>query len=265
MNYFFAFFIKAFKEATTSRFSSLVWALGKILFIILNFYLWQAVYTYDGRAVINGLNVEDTVNYMIFSVIMMGLLYNEIHNIVRRDVQKGDISIKLLKPIDYGFQQLALVLGDRFYSVIIEIIPSLTIAFIFFNFKIYGVFNFLLSLISLLFSIILNFYIDLNISLINFKYIDKFGTIKIFKNVLKNLFSGTILPLNFFPQTLQGILKFLPTTYLAYVPIMIYLGKLSENDLLFSFFYQILLIILFYVIYKIFYKRLTKSFEGVGV
>ncbi|MFA5333192.1 MAG: ABC-2 family transporter protein [Candidatus Nanoarchaeia archaeon] len=265
MNYFFAFFFKAFKEATTSRFSSIVWALGKVLFIILNFYLWQAIYSYDGRAVINGLSMEETINYMLFSGMMVGLLYNEIHNIVRRDVQKGDISIKLLKPIDYGFQQLALVLGDRLYSVFIEIIPALTIAFIFFNFKIYGLLNFSFSLASFLASMILNFYIDLNISLINFKYIDKFGTIQIFKNIIKNLFSGAILPLNFFPQILQGALKFFPTTYLTYVPIMIYLGKLSAIDILFSFFYQILLIIIFYFIYKFFYKRLTKSFEGVGV
>ena len=111
----------------------------------------------------------------------------------------------------------------------------------------------------------MSFFIDLNFSLINFKFIDTYSAVNFAKSVFKDLFSGRLLPLNLFPAIFQTIFKFLPTTYLFYTPAMIYLGKLSATDIIFSFIIQMGFISFFYIIYKFFWKRLTKSFEGVGV
>ncbi|MDD4353044.1 MAG: ABC-2 family transporter protein [Candidatus Nanoarchaeia archaeon] len=265
MNYFFAFIKQSFKESTKSRVVFFINIFGKIIFFIINFYLWQAIFNYDGRGVINGLTMEETINYMLFVSIMYGLLSTNIHRIVMKDVKNGYINIKLLRPLDYGLGHLAMALGQNIYSFFLEIIPSLIIAIFFFNFKIYGIFYFLLSFISFFLAIILNFFIDLNFSLINFKFIDTYSAVNFAKSVFKSLFSGEIVPLNFFPQIMQQIFKFLPTTYLFYTPIMIYLGKLSGADIILSFIFQLIFIIFFYAIYKFFWKMLTKSFEGVGV
>jgi len=265
MNYFFAFIVQAFKEATKSRFSFFVNMLGKIIFFIINFYLWQAIFGYDGREVINGLRMEETINYMLFISIMNGIVHTHIHGKVMMDVKEGTIATKLLKPLDYGLQHLAINLGKSSFVAFSEIIPSIIIAAIFFNFRLYGLFYFLISVASFFFSLMLNFFIDLNVSLVNFKFIDTYHAVGFIKNVFKNIFSGEFFPLNFFPQVFQGIFKFLPTTYMIYTPVMIYLGKLSATDIILSFIIQSGFILFFYSIYKFFYGRLTRSFEGVGV
>ncbi|MGA8532495.1 MAG: ABC-2 family transporter protein, partial [Candidatus Tumulicola sp.] len=43
---------------------------------------------------------------------------------------------------------------------------------------------------------------------------------------LIELLSGLLIPIAFFPKVLQNILAWLPFEYIAYRPLMIYLGKL---------------------------------------
>jgi ABC-2 type transport system permease protein len=51
------------------------------------------------------------------------------------------------------------------------------------------------------------------------------------KFFLLELFSGLLLPMTFFPQTAQRILAFMPFQYISYIPMLIYLGKLSGGRL----------------------------------
>jgi ABC-2 type transport system permease protein len=47
------------------------------------------------------------------------------------------------------------------------------------------------------------------------------------KYFLLELFSGLLIPISFFPHTFQDIFSVLPFQYISYIPVLIYLGKIS--------------------------------------
>jgi ABC-2 type transport system permease protein len=59
------------------------------------------------------------------------------------------------------------------------------------------------------------------------------------KYFLLELFSGLLIPISFFPQAFQDIFNFLPFQYISYVPVLIYLGKISGLGILKSLAIQI--------------------------
>jgi ABC-2 type transport system permease protein len=51
--------------------------------------------------------------------------------------------------------------------------------------------------------------------------------------IIMEVVDGAIIPLSFFPLVLQKIFSFLPFPFLIYLPIRIYLGKISLEELIF--------------------------------
>ena len=47
------------------------------------------------------------------------------------------------------------------------------------------------------------------------------------KYFLLELFSGLLIPISFFPGFFQDIFSMLPFQYISYIPVLIYLGKIS--------------------------------------
>jgi ABC-2 type transport system permease protein len=52
------------------------------------------------------------------------------------------------------------------------------------------------------------------------------------KYFLLELFSGLMIPISFFPQIFQDIFSVLPFQYISYIPVLIYLGKISGAGIL---------------------------------
>ena len=47
------------------------------------------------------------------------------------------------------------------------------------------------------------------------------------KYFLLELFSGLLIPISFFPHIFQNMFSVLPFQYISYIPVLIYLGKIS--------------------------------------
>jgi viologen exporter family transport system permease protein len=47
------------------------------------------------------------------------------------------------------------------------------------------------------------------------------------KYFLLELFSGLLIPISFFPHVFQTALAFMPFQYISYIPVLLYLGKIS--------------------------------------
>jgi ABC-2 type transport system permease protein len=52
------------------------------------------------------------------------------------------------------------------------------------------------------------------------------------KYFLLELFSGLLIPISFFPQIFQDIFSLMPFQYISYIPVLIYLGKVSGMGIL---------------------------------
>ena len=78
------------------------------------------------------------------------------------------------------------------------------------------------------------------------------------------LFGGGLVPLEFLPRTGQIIASVLPFRYLHYFPVKLYLGQLSESQIIQGFVMQIVWFGLGFLIYKLVWSRGTKRYSAVG-
>ena len=86
----------------------------------------------------------------------------------------------------------------------------------------------------------------------------------ILKTSIIKFFSGSLIPLAFFPEIVRNIFEQLPFASLVYTPVMIYMGKLKGIDLAFAFGKQIAWIIVFVVIAKLMWRLAEKRLAVQG-
>jgi ABC-2 type transport system permease protein len=75
---------------------------------------------------------------------------------------------------------------------------------------------------------------------------------------------GAIIPLSFFPQILQTIFMLLPFPFLIYLPMQIYLGKISINHIPVEFLKEIGWIAGFALLNLVIWKRGIRQYVSMG-
>lgn len=86
------------------------------------------------------------------------------------------------------------------------------------------------TILSVLLAFLMNFYVNYTIGLTSFWLVQSGGIRNAFM-LVSGIFSGALIPLDFFPHWLQMIQFFLPFQYLAYLPAMVFTGHYSLGGL----------------------------------
>ncbi|MED4012956.1 ABC-2 family transporter protein, partial [Priestia aryabhattai] len=123
--------------------------------------------------------------------------------------------------------------------------------------------NLLIFILSIIGSLLLYFLIYYLIALVSFWLID-ISAFFFTANIVLELLSGTLIPLNFLPEYLQKTLEFLPFSYLIYFPLNIYLGRISNNDVYMGLATQIIWIVFFGIIARLTWKKGLRKYEAIG-
>ncbi|MNC23151.1 hypothetical protein D3C75_711670 [compost metagenome] len=76
----------------------------------------------------------------------------------------------------------------------------------------------------------MNFYVNYTIGLTSFWLVQSAGIRSAFM-LVSGIFSGALIPLDFFPHWLQVTQFFLPFQYIAYMPAMVFTGHYSLGGL----------------------------------
>ena len=99
--------------------------------------------------------------------------------------------------------------------------------------------------------------IDYIFGLISFYTMASFGLNQI-KEVITNFLSGMLIPIAFFPEWAADIVNYLPFVGMAQNPTLLFLGKMSINEALFSIGLQILWLIILETFAHFFYLKAIK-------
>lgn len=235
----------------------LVNVLTNFLFIIMQYYMWKAVYE---------TNSMDMYSFKeMFSYIILAQLIGNIYpvNVSRRIgqlVRTGDISLTLLNPFSFIEQLFFENVGTSLFKLLITNIPLYAMYLIFIGVNV-SVLNVLKFILILMFSYFFYFVFELLFGILSFYTKSSWG-LNSFKYVIIVLFSGRLMPLNFYPRSILKILNLLPFKYMYNVPISILLGKFS-NFWGMLFLLGINLIIIF-LIYKISFAKTIKRLTIQG-
>lgn len=175
--------------------------------------------------------------------------------------------INLIKPIDYRLSLIARAVGGVVYEFFV---PGI---FIWIGVGVYrirglhmpltGVGTILLYLLSCIMSFLIYVLFDFCFGMIAFFTTYIFG-MQMAKQALLRFLSGALIPLSFFPETIQRLFDFLPFSSMVYTPVMIYLGKYQGTELAFVLFRQFLWVALLYGFGFLIWKQVTKRLVVLG-
>lgn len=243
---------------------------GDLLFNILRssvipflmIFFWLALYKNQNQ--IGGFDFSSMVIYYLGVLLLYGNNSGYIAQVVSSQIKQGDLTNYLLKPVSYFKLTFWAILSEDLFSLLIRTFIFLLIYFFFpYQLSRITLLNFFLFCIFLVGGYILNFLLNLLLSLTAFIMVENFMFRLSFLFLMRFL-NGFMIPLAFFPPVWQKILNFLPFTYQFYFPITIILGKLSLKEILKGMLIFLIIIFILYSLTTLLWRRALRYYEAIG-
>ncbi|WP_139129194.1 ABC transporter permease [Paenibacillus nuruki] len=219
--------------------------------IYIQISVWEALY--DNLN--NNSNLQQMINYVFISFFIFNITKSESGNKIGDAIDKGTIVTDLIKPINYRNCLFAQDAGTNIFQLTFIFLPS----FIFFLFMYNLQFditlvNFLMFFLSIVFAVIIAFLIKYIIGLFAF-WLETSWYIPFIVGAIFDLFSGSIIPIWFYPDWLADICAYLPFRFVFFEPISIFLGRYNELQILNLLLLQLLWIVILYCIERFIWSK----------
>ena len=203
------------------------WLLS-MMTLVAPFAFWNTIYA--ERETLVGYELSDTMTYVMLTTLLGKLLiYDGIHSTVSKDIREGRLSQFLWRPINYKSYIFFSTIGKKLldFAVMCLLFSALLIPM-----SVLGLFKAELKtemalafLFSSFLSIILSFFLYFILGLVAF-WMTECSALYITLGTLFYFLAGGLFPLDMFRE-LKMISGILPFQYQLYLPVKIYLGKLS--------------------------------------
>ena len=197
-----------------------------LLQVVLMASVWQALYATNGVDTMNGASLNDMMIYTLFSRLTFGLaggygIMNTLNFMIVNGVVANHLLLPLSFPRDICLSTKVQELADTLFSVLPVLLvgllvyrPAITFAWV----------DAGLYVLSLLLASCIGFGLFFLFGLVTFWLEDAyFFTWAV--GAFETLFSGSMVPMWFFPDWLNTFSRFLPFRYMTFEPLNILLGK----------------------------------------
>lgn len=241
----------AFLEASAYRVFFIFSIIGNLIYTIVVYFLWKAIYANSDSGVINGMTFEQTFVYLSLAGAISIIINSFIEWTMSREIKTGNITRYFTRPLDFQFQIYAKSFGDVISNFIIIFIPSFIIAYIFTSGGIELGSNILFFLVSFILAATISITIDFLIGLIAL-YTESVWGISIMKESIVLILAGGVIPIAFFPDNLRHIVEFLPFQAIYNLPMQI----LTNKSFTIADYGQSLLVQLFWAIALLIFSRI---------
>lgn len=250
-------------EILTYRLSFTMWRVRWVLGLVAVYFLWAAVFPTNGM--LFGYTQSLMLTYILGSSLISSVVLSSKTIAIGDEINQGNLSNFLIKPINYFKYWFARDLGDKAMNICFATVElSMLFAFlrppVFIQTNVNYIF---LTAISVFIALILFFFINFLLGLIGFWTEEVWAPRFVFFIIL-NFFAGQLFPLDILPATLFSIFRFLPFTYLLFFPIKIYLGQLSLIEVYFGLIISVFWLVILYLLLKFVWKRGLKNYAAQG-
>jgi ABC-2 type transport system permease protein len=231
MRLFWSFARQAFHTSAIYRFEFWLRVASNFVWMFSEYWLWTVLYTQKAGAF--SITLQQMVTYAVLASVMAMCLRpgGYVAYQIAEKVKDGEIVMDMLKPLDFHLHTLARNVGETLFSTAMLGVPSFLIGHFLLGMRLpsslgsgllflfslvmgYGVFfslNYLLGMLSV---------ITVDIRNISWAY----GSVVRF-------FSGSDIPLWLFPVFLSQVAGILPFKCIYFIPLSIYIGKLSPQEI----------------------------------
>lgn len=256
--------IVTYKEWAAYRTHSMISIFVGPCYYLVQMFIWRAIYSQ--QATVNGMSLENMLKY--FGVVaLIGYITMDFADWnLQMLIRTGKYLNFAMKPMHHRFFALSQKLGHRTLGLLYEFIPVLLIFTLIFRVPLAPT-NYPLALLSVTFSFLINFFVNYSIGLTGFWFTQTNGLRSVY-HLLVGIFSGTLLPLSFFPEAIHSLIFYLPFQYISYVPAMVWTGSYSLGSITMPLStvvaIQGIYVVIAYAISELLYRLGHKRFNGVG-
>jgi ABC-2 type transport system permease protein len=236
--------------------------LGNILYICVAYFLWRSIY--ENTTSIHGLTFNEAFLYVALGSTVFVLLKTYADWMISHEIEDGTISIYLTKPVDYQFYALNISLGFMLTSLAALTIPTFLLLILVFHITFPIGPGLILFPASLLLAFLLSFCFDYITGLFAF-YTESIWGISTSKEILISILAGALVPLQFFPETIQKVLLLLPFQAIYYTPLMLITRPNQDWGTMFSMLgVQIFWVVVLFIVTRLFYNQAIKVLRVAG-
>lgn len=251
-------------EGLSFRTSTFLRIAGNLVYLLIIYFLWKAIFDSSPVDTVNGMNFYDTMIYLVLAAAMFNFMDTFVVYHIGDDYQTGHIALYLAKPIDYQPFLFFSGLGRCVISFFITFMPTFIIIFFVTKGSIAMGINLIFFMISLLLSIGVNFCIDFFVGTICF-YTQSIWGVNIMKEVVVSLLSGATIPLAFFPEMFRKVVQVLPFQAIYHMPLHILTDKtMLLSDYAASIGLQLFWLVITFGISRLFWKASVKGLTVNG-
>ena len=241
-------------EALQFRLSFLVMVIGNLLYLIVVYFLWKAIYASAGTDVVNGMSFTDTLIYLVLATALFNFM--EMYTVweIGRNIQSGKIVLDLLKPMEYRKYLFWSYSGSFVTQFFLTFLPTFIAVAIVTHGAIPLGINIIYFVLSVVMAVSINYSIDFLVGTICL-YTESIWGINIMKQVIVLLLSGATIPIAFFPEPLKTIVHYLPFQSIYNAPLSLLMdGNPDNKTILSTLGTQLIWCIIMIVISKLFWK-----------
>lgn len=178
------------------------------------------------------------------------------HLIIRGDI--NNYFIKPIKTVPFLFFTFA---GETWMGMLYAVVTLILGLIILPPLSLSNIFAFL---ISLCFAFVLSICFNTLIGMISFYSPEAAGFRNVFNHINKIL-SGSLIPLNLFPENIRGFLILLPFPFAVFTPVYVLQNQLPGAELLSLFVTALIWSAVLILITRYLWRRSIKNYEGIGI
>ena len=254
-----------FKAQLIYRFDVFMTSLGVIWRVVFAWILWGAVFT--GRNIVGGFTLQQMMAYYLInsflaSMDMSGTTGAEVTN----KIVAGTFSKFMVIPVNPRLYFLSQIIGTSGFYGMFTVFAAVVCALVFrINLNLTADFTkILLAAAMFILGIAFMNAFRFFIGIWAFKYQD-IGFISYLLPTVISFFKGEFIPLSLLPRLLGNLLRFLPFTYVSYMPALLLMGRTGITEGMEGFGILAVWTLSITGVSNAFYHRLRIKYEGVGI
>lgn len=233
MKKYLSFFRLRFSMGLQYRAAAIAGIVTQFVWGFMEIMVYHAFYRADASSF--PMTIEETSSYIwlqqaFLALFMAWMMENEIFD----SILNGNIVYELCRPIDIYNMWFSRSIANRLSKAVLRCFPILLVAgFLPKGYRMelpHSGFNFLMFLITCCLGFLVTVALCMIVYMLTFFTISPQG-LRIFFLSMVEFFAGSVIPLPFFPESLQRVMELLPFASMQNVPLRIYSGNLDGIDM----------------------------------
>lgn len=220
-------------ESLQFRLGTAVIIIGNLLYLIVVYFLWKAIYASAGTDVVNGMTFSDTLIYLVLATALFNFMEMYVVWEMGRNIQSGKIALDLMKPMEYRSFMFWSYSGSFVTQFFFTFLPTFIAVAVVTHGAIHFGINLLFFVVSVIMAVSINYSIDFLVGTICL-YTESIWGINIMKQVIVTLLSGAAIPIAFFPEPLKTIVYYLPFQSIYNAPLSVLLNGNPQPQEIFT-------------------------------